>query len=201
MPKTKIKNQQKISEDELSELLQKSLKKRGAEEQENIEELENPEENIDLRALEFHQFMRPDREAGAPVLERIAGNQTPRPIFVGGIPQGPIEEERNGDNFKYVPGTANTNEPKYVESSAQIYMEPQHADSARIGRTKDVISQTTREISIQQAPELRQWGFESPASERTWAAERIDVERAGRRDPLEKEEVKYEKYRPKFPKG
>ena len=80
-------------------------------------------------------------------------------------------------------------------------MEPQNIDLIRIGKTHDTISQANREASFQQAPELRQFGSESIAPERTWSAERIDVERAGRRDPFERPEEKYEKYKPKFPKG
>ena len=204
MPKKKKEKPEK--EEELEELA--AMLKENSDSVEQGEEVEESElekdvddSNLNLQNLEFHQFMQLHEESqeGAPALERIAGS-APRPIFVGGIPRGPasLEEER-GDSFKYVPGAENNNEPKYVERS-EHYMESQNVDLTRIGKTRDTISQANMETSFQQAPELRQFGSESPARERTWAAERIDVARAGRRDPFERPEEKYEKYKPKFPK-
>ena len=205
MPKKKKEKPEK--EEELEELA--AMLKENSDSVEQGEEVEESElekdvddSNLNLQNLEFHQFMQlqDSREAGAPALERIAGS-APRPIFVGGIPR---ETTASGgadskDEFKYVPGAENNNEPKYVERS-EHYMESQNVDLTRIGKTRDTISQANMETSFQQAPELRQFGSESPARERTWAAERIDVARAGRRDPFERPEEKYEKYKPKFPK-
>src|SRR3990170_8774124 len=107
MPK-KQKKQNSMSEDELSELLQKSLKEAGADRkfEEESEEEKEIDKNINAEALEFHNFFQPNAETGTPVLERIAGSQVPRPIFVGGIPQGPAAATANGngdsgDDFKY----------------------------------------------------------------------------------------------------
>ena len=195
----------KTEEDELSELMQESLKKsrerlrKESSEQGFVEEGEETPSDSDLGALEFHQFLNPVDSTGVPVLERIAGSG-PRPIFVGGIQRGASAEDENDGKDLYVPGRGNNNEPKYAESSAQIYMESQSADITRIGKTRDTIAQANRETSFQQAPELRQFGSESVSPERTWSAERIDIERAGRADPFERPEAKYEKYKPKYPK-
>jgi len=136
----------------------------------------------------------------APVLERIAGSQ-PRPIFVGGIPQTPvgISEEEKTDEFKYVPGGTGNDEPKYIASDSRISAEPTPVDLMKVGRRQaELFPQVDQEaFSMHSESHLN---IESPATERTWGAEQIDIEKAGRRDPFEEDDTKYKNYKPKLPK-
>jgi len=152
--------------------------------------------NLNLQALEFHQFMRilEEPESGAPVLERIAGSQ-PGPIFVGGIPRGTETsgDANSGDKFRYVPGAAENQETKYfAEPGTNV---PELLDLTRVGRTKGFREEINQErFFMQSEPKIgpqSQERFERP--------ERFDVEKAGRRNPFERPEAKYEKYRPKLP--
>lgn len=197
------KNQEEL--DSLFKNLNKS-EQNEANEEETLEEHEEEselEEDVDdsslnLQALQFHQFMLLNQreETGAPVLERIAGNQG-RPIFVGGIPQGvSAAGEESRDEFKYVPGAADANEPKYFAEPG-IENAPERLDLTRAGRTDNFREEINQErFFMQSEPRM-----ESQTPERFERAERFDVEKAGRRDVFERPEAKYEKYRPKLPKS
>jgi len=172
-------------------------------EEENInEEIDNSD--IDLEDLEFSQFMQPSEplEGKAPVLERIAGSQ-PGPVFVGGISQTPQTipgEEKETDESKYLPGRTGNDEPKYIASDSRISIEPTPIDLMKVGRRQpEIIPQVDQEAFFMRSEPNSQ--IESPVSERKWGVERIDTERAGRKDPLEENEAKYEKYKPKLPKS
>lgn len=159
------------------------------------------EEDVGLDALQFQQFMQPSEETPAPVLERIAGSQ-PRPIFVGGMAQAPSAApgEEKTDEFKYVPGHEGNNEPKYTGSEARIFREPERVDFARVGRDPaEIIPKADQEAFFRRSESFSQ--IESPSTERTWGAERIDTQKAGRKEPFEAEQEKYEKYKPKVPKS
>ena len=189
--------------DELAASLKLSKEERDLEnltEDEGSElEEEISDDGLARQDMEFHQFMKLQEKTipGAPVLERIAGS-VPRPIFVGGMPRGsPSENDGEKNGFNYVAGAENVNEPKY-EAPSQLYIETQQSDISKAGRTRDVFSQTGREASFQQ--DSRVQSSASPM-EKPWTAGRVDVERAGRRDPFQKEEEKYIKYKPKFSQG
>jgi len=191
----------KITDEDINEN-NKDEENRDVEEIEHEDESELEEDvddsNLNLQALEFHQFMRisEEPESGAPVLERIAGSQ-PRPIFVGGIPRGTETsgDENSGDKFRYVPGAAENQETKYFAELGTNAPEP--LDLTRVGRTggfREEINQ--QRFFMQSEPKIgpqSQERFERP--------ERFNVEQAGRRNPLERPETKYEKYRPKLPKS
>lgn len=191
--------------DELASQLKEIQDKKSSDEEVGDEESEKSglEEDIDLGALEFNQFIQPMdlEDIRAPVLERIAGSQE-RPIFVGGISQTPAPvagEEGKSDEFKYVPGQEGNDEPKYIESDSRISREPTHVDLRKIGREQTgIVPQADQEAFFRRSEPGSQ--VESPTTERTWQAERIDTERAGREDPFKREETKYEKYKPKTPK-
>ena len=200
--KNKTKNEKNIDK-EIAAQLKKSLvkpqEKLGSEKlKESMLEEESESNSNDL---EFHQFMRQSapQEERAPVLERIAGS-APRPIFVGGIPQGTQanSKEESSDEFKYVSSGSETNEPKYVESSTQIYKEPERLRFEEAGRKRTgPWSETGREALFTQSAEAR---VESPTQERIQRVDRFDFENVGRRNPLEREEQKYEKYKPRTSK-
>jgi len=216
MPKKKSKTQKKnISKknkileeiaDKLKEIKDKELSDEEEFEKEKIEESEKSglEEDIELnlRDLEFHQFIQPSEETSTPVLERIAGSQ-PRPIFVGGIPQTSQTipgEEKESDEFKYVSGRGGDNEPKYIEQDSRISREPERVDFARAGREPtEIFPKINQQAFFEQATEEK--NLPSSNVERTWRAERFDIERAGRENPLQRQETKYEKYKPKTPKS
>ena len=196
------KNQSKEEHSELDSLFKNS----ETEAREDESELEDDVDdlNLNLQALEFHQFMQlaQDSESGgAPGLERIAGS-APRPIFVGGIPQGPSVggNEESREEFKYVPGTANANEPKY-------FSEPGANAPERLDLTQERKTNITgfREESsqarffMQSEPRI-----ESQSQERFERPQRFDAETGagrGHRNPLERQDTRYEKYKPKLPKS
>ena len=164
------------------------------------EDKANQEEDTELNLgdLEFSQFMQSSEPLmdKAPVLERIAGSQ-PRPIFVGGIPQTPVGisgEEEKTDEFKYVPGGTGNDEPKYIASDSRISAEPTPIDLMKVGRKQTrMIPQVDQETFFMRSEPQQTI---SPTFERAERAERIDIEKAGRRDIFEKEDVKY---KPKLP--
>ena len=215
MPKTKEnrpsvanlrkKNQEKkISEERLSELgsLFKNPETGGHEEESELEE-EVDDSNLNLNALEFHQFMelQEGQTAGAPILERIAGSQ-PRPIFVGGIPRETgttAGTEESKDEFKYVQGAAGNGEPKYFAEPGARGM-PERIDLTQAGRTGGFREEISQErFFMQSEPKI-----ESQSIERFESPERFNTERERqerRNNPFERPEAKYEKYRPKLPKS
>lgn len=190
--------------DELAVRLKLNEENRDLEEAEHDNKESELEEDVDdlnlnLQALEFHQFMQisEEPESGAPVLERIAGSQ-PRPIFVGGIPReagttpGGAD---SGDEFRYVPGTAENQETKYFAESG--INAPELLDLTQAGRTGSFREEISQErFFMQSEPKI-----ESQSPERFERPERFDAEKAGRRNLFERPETKYEKYRPKLPKS
>ncbi len=204
----KKKQEKKIPEkkerelEELEDLFKKSAEKSKTQRHEGHEESGESEleedfdnQSLSLQAPEFHQFMHlsGEQESREPVLERIAGS-APRPIFVGGIPQSvsAINGKESGDEFKYVPGAADTNEPKYfIEQGINA---PERLDVTKAGRTGSFREEISQErFFMQSEPKI-----ESQNPERFERPERFDVEQAGRRNPFEREE---RKYRPKLPKS
>ncbi|HUW43637.1 MAG TPA: hypothetical protein VMV95_01590 [Bacillota bacterium] len=191
--------------EELAEKLKENKTKKSSEEKENEgddSEKSELEENVDLNALELDQFIQPMHfeNIKAPILERIAGSQ-PGPIFVGGISRAPQTisgEEEKSNEVKYVPGQEENNEPKYTESSSRISTEPERADFSKIGRE-------TAQLNQPQETFFMHPGFQSQTdsseSRRQWKAEQVDITRAGRENPLDRQETKYEKYKPKSPKS
>ena len=210
MPKKKSKTQKKDTEkekilEEIADKLKEIKNKELFDEDRDEEEPEKSEleEDIDLKTLEFNQFIQPMHleDIKAPVLERIAGSQA-RPVFVGGIPQTPVPvvgEEEKTDEFKYVPGQEGNDEPKYIESDSRISREPTPIDLRKVGREQTgIVPQVNQETFFMRSEPGSQ--VESPTPEMPWKAEQIDVGRAGREDPFRREEIKYEKYKPRLPK-
>lgn len=200
MPK-KSKSQKKtgMSEDELSDLFQKSLRERPTNEEVDEEKIDR---DINLESLEFHQFMGADSsEAGSPVLERIAGTQVPRPIFVGGIPQGPTAATNNGesgDDFKYMPSINQPGEATYT-GSTHVDTETERVDFSRIGRERSEL-RGWESWNASERLSAREQSFSQGGVERTGVVRGFDTSVAGR--SKEREEIKYEKYNPKkLPSG
>ena len=189
MPKEKIEQKENETEEEKSET--------GDEEsQKHEEDLE-----LNLRDLEFHQFMQPSEKTSSPVLEKIADTQV-RPVFVGGIPQTPQTipgEEEKRDEFKYVPSTNETGEPKYLASDSRISQEINQINIMEAGRRQpETFQAANQQAFFEQFSERK--SNESPMVEKTWGAERLDTEKVGRGDPFKSHDIKYEKkYRPDLP--
>jgi hypothetical protein len=193
----------KLREIEDNELAGEEFVEEEEQETQKSDEGEEEGEDSENLNLDFSQFTPSLEipETGAPVLERIAGAQA-RPIFVGGIPQTQTipGEEKESDEFKYVAGREGAGEPKYIESDSRISREPERVDFTRAGREPaQIFPQINPQAFFEQATEEK--NLQSSNVERTWRAERFDVERAGREEPLRKQETKYEKYRPKTPKS
>jgi hypothetical protein len=196
MPKKKSKEPEEEFDIKEFDELDKLFNKDALNEEDKADQEEDTE--LNLGDLEFSQFMQSSEPLmdKAPVLERIAGSQ-PRPIFVGGIPQTPVGisgEEEKTDEFKYVSGGTGNDEPKYIASDSRISAEPTPIDLMKVGRKQTgMIPQVDQETFFLRS-EPQQTELSTP--ERTWKAERIDIEKAGRRDIFEKEDVKY---KPKLP--
>lgn len=197
--KAKRKKKSKISEEELSDLLKKSLKGKSSNTEKSDEKKKKTETNIDLQTLEFHNFFQSDNNSKTPVLERIAGSQVARPIFVKEISQnqtnaGRIEAD---DEFKYVSNTENRNEPKYVDYQEAITNPLERIDSTKVGRKREFVHNINREAFFEEMryPEVSQ----SSNKEGFQRVEKLDVEQAGRKDPLESRDINYKKYNSKMP--
>ena len=191
----------KFDKDILSEEDKADQNEEDEEENDVNENLGSPD--IDLKNLEFNQFMQSSEllEDRAPVLERIAGSQ-PRPIFVGGIPQTPVNvpgEEEKTDELRYVPRRTGNDEPKYIAPDSRISAELTPIDLMKVGRKQtELIPQVDQETFFMRSEPHSQ--IESPTPEKVWGAERIDIERAGRKDPFEEDDTRYKNYKPKLPK-
>jgi len=193
--KNSAKNKEEI-EKEIADQLKKSLaldleKNLDSEKTEDSELEEELNENIG--DLEFHQFMRSSDSAQgkSPVLERIAASQ-PKPIFVGGIPQGAQRDSEESDEVRYVSSSSEKKEPKYSESFNQIYKEPERVNLDEVGRRHEGFSEINQEARFIKPQEFRS---EPRIEERPWQTERIDFENVGRNPEREER-----KYKPKPPK-
>ena len=180
--------------------LAESLKKNSDIEEENSNEDSGLEGGVrsNLGNLQFQSFMQ-DEDISAPVLERIAGRQA-GPVFVGGIPSGSQTipgEEKSSDPFKYVPGNNANGEPKYIDSDSHLTAQAERVDFLRAGRNAEPW-RINQEAAFVQSAEAR---TESSAQERMWGAERFDADRERRKNPREREETKYDKYKPDLPKS
>jgi hypothetical protein len=174
------------------------LKKLSEENENNGEGKSEEDSQLNLGNLEFQSFMQ-EKDISAPVLEKIAGRQ-PRPIFVGGIHSAPnliAGEEKESDSFKYVAEKNAGDEPKYIDSDSHIRAIAETANLSTTGKT-GFREERNKEAIFIQSPEAR---VESSAQERVWDVERMDFEREKRKSQHEREETKYDKYKPELPKS
>lgn len=161
--------------------------------------------NLDQDNIRFNNFVHSMhslenlKDVKAPILERIAGSQ-PIPVFFGGGSQKRIElnEEKSGekDAFGYIAGKNTKNQPEYTEHQ-HIIIEAEKIDFTKIGREAEYTPKINQEKFFDETSEFRKSGFESQSIERLERARRLNTENLGR----EKEEVKYEKYKPRLPKS
>jgi len=202
MPKKKAKKEKKNKEKK--EILNELAEKLKETKDEELSNEAGNKEDINSDSLDFNQFIQPVEleNKGTPVLERIAGFQ-PGPVFVNQIPGAPQvipgEEKKKSEETTYVPRQEENNEPKYAEPSSKLFREPERVDFAQVGKEQtEIVSQANQETFFMHSEQGSQ--REATESER-WKAEQISIERAGRKDPFKREETKYEKYKPKLPKG
>jgi len=195
-----IKKKNKPDKEEILREIADSLKKKEEQEEEKEPEKESEE---DIEEIDFSEFTPRLKEISSrsPVLEKIAGGQTVRPIFVGGIPQQSLttNENRDGDNFKYVPGTESENESKYLGPQEEIIEFGERINILEVGRRQESLPHIDQETLVKRASETTNFN-NSQSIERVKRPQRFDVESAGRRNPMIREE-KYEKYNPKLPKS
>ncbi|MBU2616080.1 MAG: hypothetical protein KKC19_03175 [Nanoarchaeota archaeon] len=127
----------------------------------------------------------------APALEAIAGEQH-GPVFVNrGRPVSTDSDEKS--DVGYAPKNDDSNEPKYSSNQSSKLYDAQNVRTESLGRSTRPGAET-KEVNFQ--PDERTLG-ESPAHERTLNVERFDETQAGKRNPLEIDEVKYKEYEPK----
>ena len=122
----------------------------------------------------------------------------PRPIFVGGIPQGISEDDQN-EEFKYSNVRGN-NEPKYISSPDFTKATTERIDFGNTGTiNQDQFHQQNPDFLLQRVSDSR---LSEPFSqERIERVNRLDIEIDRRRDLFEKKSDKYAKYNPKVPEG
>lgn len=192
------KNSEEKLESDLNNEEDEDLNSNEGDSEEAGEESELEEElKTGFDDFQFNNISWPSDEGGAsPILERIAEGQ-PQPVFVGTIPQrrplGTSDEE--GDEFKYVPDSEQDNEAKYITTPSGVNTKPQRLDLSRVGRTQFNPALPTQNVSRAESYTPK---VESPMPEKTWTAERIDTERAGREElsnPNKRDDIKYEKYK------
>lgn len=148
--------------------------------------------NIDLKNLEFNQFMNLSEnqsEKGSVALERMALS-APRPVFAGGLQLGTGEE---GDEFKYS-NTHGADEPKYSASPDSKMERAERIDS---GARQSYFLPTNPEFLFQRVADSRLSSDSSP--ERVERVRRFDSEKEGKMNRFEREEEKYKEYKPKVP--
>ncbi len=214
MPKknlAKKKSEDKKTGDEMLKELAIKLKSskeeddKVADEDNEKADLSELEEDVESGSNNLENFRFRDfaigEEVSAPVLERIASSQQ-GPVFFGRAQQTSgtaIGNENEQDSFKYAGGNNRNNEPKYIDSDSHLKSNAERIDINRIGRDfQPGISQISQEAMFMQSPEAR---ADSQMQEKTWNPERMDFEREKRKNPLEREETKYDKYKPDLPKS
>ncbi len=162
-----------------------------------------------LRNIDFEQPLSSAiiSEAKAPVLERIAGQQS-GPVFISRFFQssqnsGANSEISENNGAKYLSGEKNANEPKYISyESGRLASEILPIDVSQAGRKRtEYIPNQIQNDFFQRGSELKQMDFESQMQEKTWTLEGFDVESAGRKNPIEAEQEKYKSYKPNMPKS
>ena len=185
MLKKKVKRDKKLL-NELAEGLKKSKKSESQKKDGTPED----EEFLEGSSFEGPQRLTPAPSVSrTPVLEAIAGEQA-RPIFVnrGQSPQNDSEEK--GD-VGYSPKDRDSNEPKYSSSSSSEVYSAERTDTQDLGRSQN---QQFQEISFKSDSRLQ---GESTTRRKSWNVERFDSESAGRKNPSELDEIKYQKYESK----
>jgi len=168
----------------------------NAEDLEEVVETEKQEiSNVDLKNLEFQQFMQPSEEAGSPTLERIEGMQGQQPVFFGRVPQSSPESfgrnDKEDDGFKYVSSSESAGEVKYIGSDSRISSSPERVDFGEVGRSSGAF------VNVGEAGFTpSETNVSSPTVERTFRTDRFEMEKVGRKNPNEIDKDKYETYKP-----
>lgn len=190
MPKSKKTASKKSKKTEKEQEEDFDLDLEGLKLEEDVETKEPDMTNIDLKNLEFNQFMElsNETEKGSVALERMALS-APRPVFVGGLQLGTGEEN---DEFKYS-NTPGADEPKYSASPDSRMERAGRVDSRR----QDTFLPTNPDFLFQRVADSRISQDLSP--ERVERARRFDAEKEGRMDMFEREEERYKEYKPKVP--
>lgn len=96
----------------------------------------------------------------------------------------------DSDPFKYqIGGGSSKDEVKYI-ATTQIRAAPQFIDVKEVGRVKE--QEFNQQAFFAESSEIGQRGFVSSGVEKYAMPERFDTEKAGRKDPLKKDDLKYE---------
>ena len=166
---------------------------------EDLGEESELEEDVrhNINNFQFRNFVQ--QEDSAPALERIAGRQA-GPVFVGGISRGPQTipgEEKSSDPFKYMPGNNGNEEPKYLDSDSHLTAQVERVDFSKVGRNAEPW-RVNQEVNFMQSQEAK---FGTSSQEKMFGVERFDASREQRKNPMEREEAKYDKYKPDLPKS
>ena len=170
-----------------------------AEESEFKEELEKSDEptlDLDFNNLDFSQFTPfVDADSGSPVLESIE-SRIDRPGFVqmgtGSGVSGSSLDSGSGRDDTYLPDQSGGDGPKYIQSEGEVGTNVGRVDMQNLGRG-------VGGFNIPQSGNFfitSEQGFQSRNVEQVgMQPERIDLQNVGRKNPLEREEKKYEEHK------
>ncbi len=157
------------SKKDLKEILKKISVQKKEEDKKRSEVVEFSDEEI------FSDFFQ-TRRTGAPVLERIAGEQE-----IGWArKEGRTESDEGKKAFRYDAVAGNDNEPKYNSEYSSLTQEVSRIDFEKTG--KNVFNQKVNEVGLKKT----EIGIEDPLmKEKYIEARNVDIRQAGRENPFE----------------
>jgi hypothetical protein len=197
----KINKKKEKDLEQLAAMLKSSAKKHDEEDSEAGKELDKSLTltNLDLKDMEFHQQIEIEEDSSVPVLEKIVGAQ-PKPIFIRGFSRQENSSNDNSndnnskDEFKYVPGSENGEDPKYIPTSEFQGNPIERIEAENLGRRQSFI----QDINPERFSGMYDKTFQSSNIEGSpERLRRFDTENTGRKNPFEKED---RRYKPKLPK-
>jgi len=201
------KDIKKVKEDDEKtpgkDLIEKLKSESQKEEEEDSEEEDSKDKKEEQKIPDpnFQITSIPLEKGETPTLEKIAGEQ-PGESF---IPRSSIatsrrttSEDNEENSVDYTTNAKRKNEPKYSDSSSQIYNRETSIDTEKLGRTQDRFSDKDSEALFDN--KTYKINSESQSRERVWETGRVDTERLGREKPNpfdNTEKIKYEDYKPR----
>jgi len=189
-------DEEAIEEDDEEDEAEEELEEDGDEETE-IKELpisKKPISDIDFNNLDFSQFTPSVREINStsPSLENIESRMD-RPMFIptgsrSGVSAG-SSSSGSGRDDTYLPNQPGDNGPKYLESGGEIKTNVQRVDMQNIGRDVGALNgQKPENFFVSSESNFQSRNVEQVGMQ----PERVDMQNIGRKNPLEREEIKYE---------
>ncbi len=180
---------------------------KDTEESEEVSELEEEVKTPKSFSGEFDdssflEILKNLKSDSSPVLERITrAPETPLFGWASSESDDANNKVRNNESFRYEGASSQqsnkSDEKKYIDGGAHVTIQPQRIDSTQIRRRPNDFA---REISLDSFSEMQSRGLSSKEENKYEGYEmppRADTEQAGRKNPFEREDKKYD---PRLPK-